>query len=34
MDYYRGQGKLCEIDGSTTIEASTEATLRVLEEQG
>ena len=34
VDYYRGQGKLCEIDGSTTIEASTEATLRVLEEQG
>lgn len=31
--YYRGQGKLHEIDGSTTIEAATEATLRILEEQ-
>lgn len=31
-DYYRRQGKLREIDGSTTIEAATEATLRVLEE--
>ena len=34
VDYYRRQGKLREIDGSTTIEASTEATLRALEEQG
>lgn len=32
-DYYRRQNKLYEIDGSTTIEAATEATLRVLEEQ-
>lgn len=32
VDYYRRQGKLREIDGSTTIEAATEATLRVLEE--
>lgn len=31
--YYREQGKLWEIDGSTTIEAATEATLRVLEGQ-
>ena len=31
-DYYRRQGKLREIDGSTTIEAATEATLRALEE--
>ena len=33
VEYYRGQGKLCEIDGSTTIEAATEATLRILEGQ-
>ncbi len=32
-DYYRSQGKLSEIDGSTTIEAATEATLRALEGQ-
>lgn len=32
-DYYRAQGKLSEIDGSTTIEAATEATLRALEGQ-
>lgn len=31
-DYYRRQGKLREIDGSTSIEAATEATIRVLEE--
>jgi len=31
--YYRAQGKLVEIDGSTTIEAATEATLRALEGQ-
>lgn len=31
--YYRAQGKLSEIDGSTTIEAATEATLRALEAQ-
>ena len=30
--YYRGQGKLYEIDGSGTIEASTEETLRILED--
>lgn len=33
VEYYRGQGKLFEIDGSTTIEAATEATLRILEGQ-
>ena len=33
VDYYRSQGKLYEIDGSTTIEAATEATLRILEGQ-
>jgi len=33
VEYYRRQGKLYEIDGSTTIEAATEATLRVLEGQ-
>jgi len=33
VEYYRRQGKLFEIDGSTTIEAATEATLRVLEGQ-
>jgi len=32
-EYYRAQGKLWEIDGSTTIEAATEATLRILEGQ-
>ena len=32
-EYYRSQGKLFEIDGSTTIEAATEATLRILEGQ-
>ena len=30
--YYRGQGKLYEIDGGTTIEAATEATLKILED--
>ena len=33
VEYYRSQGKLFEIDGSTTIEAATEATLRILEGQ-
>lgn len=33
VEYYRNQGKLFEIDGSTTIEAATEATLRILEGQ-
>lgn len=32
-EYYRGQGKLFEINGNGTIEATTEATLRILEGQ-
>ena len=31
-DYYSGQGKLREIDGGASIEATTESTLRALEE--
>lgn len=32
VEYYRGQGKLWQIDGSTTIEATTEETLKILED--
>ena len=33
VEYYRRQGKLRQVDGSTTIEATTEATLRILEDR-
>ena len=33
VDYYRSQGKLREVQGQESIEATTELTLRVMEEQ-
>ena len=33
VEYYRGQGKLLEVDGTGNIEAITERTLRVLEDE-